>query len=128
MPPSRPGCRRPEPPRRPRPQAGRGGFKDLTHGVVELADAGKPSGKCDIAERQVGGFDQYSGGLCTLRASQRKWTGADLGLQEALELAGGVADPGRQPGDTDPVDLAVGDEPHGPRHDVTTGIPFRRAG
>ena len=66
---------------------GRGGFKHLSHGVVELADAGKPSGECDIAERQIGGFDQYSGGLCTLRASQRKRAGADLGLQ-ALELAG----------------------------------------
>jgi hypothetical protein len=63
-----------------------------------------------------------------LRASQRKRAGADLGLQKALELAGGVAEPGRQTGDTDPIDLAVGDEPHGSRHDVATRIPFWRAG
>ena len=77
-----------QPPPRLRPQGGQGGFKHLSHGVVELADAGKPSGECDIAERQLGGFDQYPGSLCTLRASQRKQAGADLGLQKALELAG----------------------------------------
>jgi hypothetical protein len=59
-----------------------------------------------------------------LRASQRKRAGADLGLWKALELPGGVAEPGRQPGHTDPIDLAVGDEPHGPRDDVATRIPF----
>ena len=114
------------PPRCPRSQNSRGGLEHLTHGVVELADAGEPSGKCDVAEPQVGGFDQYPGGLCTLRASQRKRAGADLGLQKALELARGVANQRRQPGDTNPVDLAVGDEPHRPRHDVAPRIPFGR--
>ncbi len=58
----------------------------------------------------------------------------DLGQQQALELADAVAELGGQPGHPGPVDHAVGDEPHGPAHDVgprrpTRAIPvWRRAG
>ena len=82
---------------RPRafPQRGRREVENRPHGVVELADAGETGGERDVAERQVGRLDQDPGGLGALCARQRQRVGADLGLQEAFELAGGVAERGR---------------------------------
>jgi hypothetical protein len=95
------------------------------HGVVELTDAGKPGGECHIAERHVCGLDQEPRGLRTLRAGQRERAGAHLGLQQPLQLAGGVADVGGKAADSLAVHGAVGDEPHRPRDDVTAYVPFR---
>ena len=101
-------------------------LEDRAHGVVELADAGEAGGECDVAEWQVRRLDQHPGGLCPLRAGQRERAGADLGLQQPLQLPGGVAEVGGQAADTFAVHRAVGDQPHGPRHDVAAHIPFRR--
>ena len=98
------------------------------HGVVELADAGEPGRERDVAERQLGGLDEHPGRLGALRPRQRQRVRADLGLQQPLELAGGVADAGGQPGDALAVDGAVGDQPHRPGHDVAAHVPLRGTG
>jgi hypothetical protein len=117
----------PQPGLRALSEGARGDLEDLSHGVVELADAGKTSSERDIAEWEVGGFDQYPSGLRPLSTSQREWTGAKLNLQETLELAGGIADASRKPGDANAIDDAVSDEAHGTSHEITAGIPFGRA-
>ena len=61
-------------------------------------------------------------------AGQREWAGADLGLQEPLQLAGGVAEVGREAADAFPIHRAVGDQAHRAPDDVTAHIPFGRAG
>lgn len=42
--------------------------------------------------------------------------------------AGGVAEPGSEPGDALPVDDPVLDEPHGTGHGVGAGVPLREPG
>jgi len=108
-------------------QCRRRAFEHRTYGVVELTDAGKPGGEGDVAERQVGGLDQHAGGLRSLRAGQRQWAGADLGLQKPLQLAGGVTEASRKAADALSVHRAVGDQAHRPRDDVTANVPFRRS-
>ena len=95
-------------------QRGRREIAHRPHGVVELADAGEAGGERDVAERQLGRLDEHPRGLRALRPGQRQRVGPDLGLQQPLELAGGVADAGRQPGDALAVDRAVGDQAHRP--------------
>ena len=107
-------------------QRGRRQIAYRPHGVVELPDAGEAGGEGDVAERQLGGLDQYARGLRALRSGQGQRVGADLGLQQPLELPSGVADAGGESGHAVAVDGAVGDESHRPRHDVTAHIPLRR--
>ncbi len=120
------GFQGPGPDRRAFAQRRRCAFEHQAHGVVELADAGKPGGESDVAERQLRGLDQHPGGLGPLRAGQREWPGADLGLQQPLQLAGGVTEVGREAADAFAVHRAVGDQPHRPRNDVTAHVPFGR--
>ena len=70
-------------------------IEDDAHGVVELADAGEPGGEGHIGEGQVGGLDEHPGGLGALGPGQGQGIGADLGLEQPLQLAGGVAERGR---------------------------------
>ena len=93
--------------------------------VVELADTRETRGERDVAERQLGGFDEHPGGLAALCSGQRQRIRADLGLQQPFELSGRVADPRRQPGDALAVDRAVGDQPHGPGDHVAAHVPLR---
>ena len=126
----RSGCARagPEPGRRALAQRRRGAFEHQANGVVELPDAGKPRRERDVAERQLRRLDQHPCGLRSLRAGQRQRAGADLGLQEPLQLPGGIAKLAGKAADAVAVHRAVGDEPHCPRDDVATHVPFRRAG
>jgi hypothetical protein len=61
------------------------------------------------------------------RAGERERSGPDLGGEQAMEVALGVAEPARETGDTLPVDDAVGDEPHRASDGVGARVPLRRA-
>jgi len=116
----------------PRPGPGaqtcRGHVEHGADGVVELPDAGEPGSERHLTERQVGGLDEDPCRLSALRPCQCQRPGADLGLQNAFELPGGVAQAGRQAGHPVTVHGAVRDQPHRPCHHVTAHIPLRRTG
>jgi hypothetical protein len=61
------------------------------------------------------------------RAGERERTGPDLGGKQAVEVALGVAEPARKPGDALPVADAVGDEPHRASDGVGARVQFRGA-
>ena len=68
--------------------------------------------------RQVGRLDEQPRGLGALGAGQRERARAQLGEQLALDLAGAVAEPGGQARHALAVHHAVGDQPHGARHEI----------
>jgi hypothetical protein len=106
-------------------QAARGVATYRADGVVELADAGEPGSEGDIAERQIGGFDQHPRCLAALRSGQCERARAHLGLQHPFQLTSGVTDLRGQSGDAVPVNGAIGDQPHRPGDDVAPDVPFR---
>ena len=122
-------CRRacPAPFGRPRPQPAWRVSEDLADGLVALAHAGEAGGEGDLRDRQVRRLEQDACGLAALRPGQGQRTGADLGGDEAVELAGAVAETAGQTLDAFAVDDAVADEPHGPGHDVGPDVPLGRA-
>ena len=124
--PRRAGVRRPVAPGGP--QRPRGPVEHRAHGVVELADAAEAGGEGDVGEGEVGGLHQGAGGLGPLGPGQGLGPGAHLGDEEALELAGAVAEAGGQAGHPLAVHHPVGDEPHGPGHHIGPGVPLRRSG
>ena len=73
---------------------------------------------------QVGRLQQHAGRLAALGPGQGQRPGAHLGGDEAVELAGAVAEAAGQTLDALAVDDAVTDEAHGPRHDVGSHVPL----
>lgn len=63
-----------------------------------------------------------------LGAGQRDGSGAEFGVELALDLPGAVAEPPGEPGYAFAVHHAVADQPHGPADDVGTDVPLGRAG
>ncbi|BBY25233.1 hypothetical protein MSTO_54380 [Mycobacterium stomatepiae] len=61
-----------------------------------------------------------------MRASERERSGADLGLQQPLQLPGRVPEVGGQAAHAVAVHRAVGDQAHGPRYDIAAHVPFGR--
>ena len=110
---------------RPRPQFARGGGEDLAHRVVELPDAAEPRGEGHIGERQRGRLDEQSGGLRPLRPGQAERSGAELGVQQPLELPAAVAEPRGQPRHALAIDDTVGDEPDRTGDEIGAQIPLR---
>ncbi|PQM47566.1 hypothetical protein C1Y40_02235 [Mycobacterium talmoniae] len=109
-------------------QLGGGAAADFPDRVIELADAGKPGREGDVAERQLGGFDQHPSGLGALCAGQAQRASPDFAMQQPLQLPGGVAQPGGHADDALAIDGPVGDQPHGAGHHVPAHIPLRRTG
>ena len=96
----------------------------LAHRVVELADAREPGRERDIGDAQIRGLDQHPRRLRALRPRERERARADLGDEQPVDLTLAVREPRREPTDAVPVDDAVGDQAHGPRHDVAARIPL----
>ncbi len=107
------------------PQAARRVREDLAHRLVALAHAGEAGRKGDLRDGQVRRLQQDAGGLAALGSGQGQRTGAHLGGDEAVELAGAVAEAAGQALDAFAVDDAVADEAHGPCHDVGPHVPLR---
>ena len=114
-------------PRRPRPQPARRVGEGLAHGVVALAHAGEAGGEGDVGDGEVGRLEQDARRLAALGPGQGERAGAHLGGDEAVELAGAVAEPAGQALDALAVDDAVADQPHGAGHDVGPDVPLGRA-
>ena len=110
------------------PEGGRRHRKDLADGLVELAHAAESGGKGDVRDFHGGGDQQGAGGLGAARPRQGQRAGAEFVAEDPVELARGVAEPGRQPLDAVAVDHAVIDQPHGPAGDIGAHVPGRRAG
>ena len=113
--------------RRPGAQPARSVGERLAHGVVALAHAGEARGEGHVSDREVGRLEQDAGRLAALGPGQRQWPGADLGGDEAVQLAGAVAEAVGQALDALAVDDAVADEAHGPCDGVGPDVPFGRA-
>jgi hypothetical protein len=101
--------------------------EDVADGVVELADTRESGRRRHLAERQRGGFDEQAGGLGPLGPGQGQGAGAELGRQCPLDLPAAVVELSGQTGHTLPVHEPVGDQPHGPGHQVGALIPLGRA-
>ena len=106
-------------------QLGRRRGVDLTHGLVELPDAGEAGRERNVGVGEVGGLDQHPSGLRPLRPGQRQRARAELGGEHPGEVAGGVSHAAGESLDALAVDDAVGDQPHRPagsgRGDVPVG-------
>ncbi len=100
---------------------------DLADGVVELPDAGEPGRERHVGERHRRGLHQHPGGLGALCPRQRQRARTELGDEEPVEVAGGVADPAREPLDALALDDPVGDQPHRPSGRVGGDVPVGRA-
>jgi hypothetical protein len=111
-----------------RAQRGRRHPVDLAHSVVELPDAGEAGRERDVGHRERRGLDQQPGGVRPVRPGQRERPGSQLGREHPVEMALGVAEPGGEPRDPVALDHTVGDQAHGPRGEVGTDVPVRRAG
>ena len=60
-----------------------------------------------------------------LRPCQRERAGAELVGELAVQVPRAVVEPSGQPGNTFPVDDAVGDEPHGAADEIGSLVPLR---
>ena len=109
--------------RAPTELGGRGG-EDLADRVVELTDAREPGRERHVGESEVGGLHEHPRGLRPLRPRERERSGTDLGEEQPVDLALAVAEARRDAGDAFAVDHAVGDQAHGPRDGVATGVPL----
>jgi hypothetical protein len=107
-------------------QVGRAGGVDLTHGVVELPDAGEARCEGHVGEGQVGGLDQHPGGLGATGAGERQRAGAVLLRDHPVELPRRVAQGLGETVDSLALHDAIGDEPHRTGGDVGGDIPLRR--
>ena len=102
--------------------------EDLPQRLVALADAGEPGGERDVGDGKCGRLEQDASRLRTLRPGNGQRSGADLGRDEAVQLAHAVAESTGETLDALAVDGAVPEEPHGPGDDVGPSVPFGRAG
>ena len=114
--------------RRPRPQPARRVGERLADGVVALAHAGEAGGEGHVGDREMGRLEQHARRLAALRPRQGQRTGPHFGGDEAVQLAGAVAQTAGQALDPLPVDDAVADQAHGPADDIGPGVPLGRAG
>ncbi len=73
---------------------------------------------------QVGRLEQDARGLAALGPRQGERPGADLGRDEAVELARAVAETAGETLDALAVDHPVADQPHGAAHDVGPDVPL----
>ncbi len=85
------------------------------------ANATSANGRSDVCTR-------VRAAVRPLRPGQGERPRADLVDEQAVQVAAAVPEPRRQALDARPVDLAVGDEAHGPGHHVGAVVPLRRAG
>ena len=106
-------------------QLARGGGEDGAHGVVELPDAREAGRERDLGQLEVGRLDEGAGGVRALRAGQCLGAGADLGDEQAVQLALAVAEPGGEAGHSLAVDRAVADQAHRPGDGVGADVPLR---
>ena len=80
-----------------RPAAARWAWSAKTSRTVSLncRMLAKPGGEGDVGHRQVGGLDQQPRGLRPLRPGERQRADAELGDEQPVQLALGVAERGR---------------------------------
>ena len=110
-----------------RPQPTRRVGERLADGVVALAHAGEAGGEGHVGDGEIGRLEQDARRLAALRPCQGERTGAHLGGDEAVQLAGAVAETGGQALDALAVDDAVADQAHGPGDDIGPDVPLGRA-
>jgi len=118
---------RPGAPPRPTELAGRRG-EDGPHGFVELADAGEAGGEGNLRDGQAGRLQQQPRGVGPPGARQGERPRAELGYEEAVQVALGVAQAAGEAGDALAVHDAVGDQAHRPASDVGPHVPLGGAG
>lgn len=99
--------------------------EDLTHGVVEGTDGGEAGRERRLRHGEFGGLDEQPSGLGTLRPGQRQRARAEFGEELAFDLAGAVAEAGRESGHAFTVHDTVGDQPHGAGDQIGALVPLR---
>ncbi len=113
--------------RRRRTQLARRRRVDRADRVVELTDAGEPRRESDVRDGEFGGLEEDPRGVRPLGPGQRDRTGADLGRELPLDLAGAVAEPCGETGHALAVHHTVADQAHGATDDIGPYVPGRGA-
>ncbi len=98
----------------------------LADGLVELADARESGRERDVSGGKIGADEQHARRVRTVRSAEGERAGAELGGQQARQVARRVPEARGETGNALPLDDAVGDEPHGAPRGVAAEVPLRR--
>ena len=103
------------------PQLRRRGPEDVLAGPLQLAHAAEPGREGHLHGRQVGVVEQTAGEVGPPRPGQAVRGHTELGEEQTPEMAAGNAEPRRQLALGVAVEGAIGDQLHGPAHQLRTG-------
>lgn len=109
-------------------QGSRWATEGFEHRLVELADAGKPGGKGDGRQGEIGLIDEQTSRLCPTRPGQSQGTSTHLPEQFPVQMTRTYRQSARQPTHPLGVHRSLGDQPQGASNQIHLATPICRTG